>query len=114
MNRNKILFVGGPQDGYRRDNPATSGPVIKTYINTFSRSHNDSPVDLSIPVQTWTYIIKRFVGENGKVYEAAFDDSIKDPMEALIKGYRGHRNPRNNQRTRIKKFFVGQPPYDFK
>lgn len=93
----KTLFVGGPKDGKREFFPTGYGDSIRVYshhtaygisADTFDR--DDALVGMNIH----TYELKRFRDENGNDYAVAFHSSVKNSMEALIKGYRYHRSPR--------------------
>lgn len=88
----KTLFVGGPNDGKRQELPNVQP---HHYAYSFQSDLNNgyvNPCD-SIGVTVHTYTRKQF-RQAGKTFEVMFHSTIIDPMEALIKGYRYHRNPR--------------------
>jgi hypothetical protein len=117
MKAKKILFVGGPSDGLRREDIAPNHPMIYTLgtprIEPYYATADPSP---EIAVHTEVYTRQQFRDSSGKEHEAMFHSSIKNPMEALLKGYRYHRNPRprfKRPRSKIRAFFTGMPPYNF-
>lgn len=44
-------------------------------------------------VEEHTYTLRKFRSDDGTTLWAAFHSSVKNPMLALIKGYRYHRKP---------------------
>ncbi len=93
MKAKKILFVGGPSDGHRKPDPCvnyTNVAELKLNPAWLTAAYEDDCVGYDVS----TYTKKQFIGPNGQVYEAFFHSSITDPMEALLKGYHYHRNPR--------------------
>lgn len=85
----RILFVGGPNDGHRKQDPRTN-PTTQTQILTYAFPpwRPEASFDkLFLGARIYTYEVKNFNG-----HEVAFHSDIKDPMEALIKGYKYHRN----------------------
>lgn len=118
MKVKKVLFVGGPSDGYRKEDP-WSGPTAhiahfdKRDWLTYLPDPGHFPVSVQdLGVKTETYYRKKFRDENGVDYEAFFHSSVKNPMEALLQGYRYHRNKRDRRHTNYKgswKWRAGQP-----
>jgi hypothetical protein len=90
-----MLFVGGPKDGKREDFPTQGGYVQTAVLNPYTKAY-PPPFDDSLGIEVHTYQIKRFSdGEpDGTVFEVAFHSTVKNPMAALIKGYRYHRKKR--------------------
>lgn len=99
----KTLFVGGPKDGKREIWPNHLGPYVNVYahpaypdsLTTFNRA------DAIIGMDIHTYRLEKFKDNNYIDFTVAFHSSIKNPMEALIKGYHYHRNPRYGRTRRI-------------
>lgn len=71
--------------------------IVATTFNPVRHRVPTAADTLGFASKTFTYNIKQFRGMNGEILEAAFDSSITDPMAALVKGYRYHRNPRNRR-----------------
>lgn len=105
----KTLFVGGPEDGKRKDwDWNFRGPVLKVAHHPFYGDNSVSIDDAIVGMNVHTYQLKKlFRDETGKNYEVAFHSSITNPMEALIKGYHYHRKPNYGRTRRIPK--VPQP-----
>ena len=115
MKAKKYLFVGGPSDGHRKPDPTSYGHILKIAVFPPWDNSTAHPLDAAdcVGTQVHTYTRKKFRDETGKEYEVYFHDSIQNPMEALIKGYRYHRNKQCKKRCYPKKYFKGTPPYTF-
>jgi hypothetical protein len=89
------LFVGGPYDGKRQPFPDQGSWVN---VPVFDKNDGTYPVDLAahVGICIHTYTIKRF-NDAGHEFQVAFHSSVKNPMAALIKGYRYHRKPRRRR-----------------
>jgi len=97
----KTLFVGGPEDGKRNDwDWHIHGPIIKMATYTALNGPVVPLDEATIGMDIHTYRLQRFMGD-GKTHEIAVHSSIQNPMEALIKGYHYHRNPRYGRTRRI-------------
>jgi hypothetical protein len=96
----KTLFVGGPKDGKREVWPNSLSAAAQVYSH---RLYPDSATTFDrdkaiVGMNIDTYQLKQFTGAD---YPVAFHSSVKYPMEALIKGYRYHRNPRYGRSRRV-------------
>jgi hypothetical protein len=88
MNNSTVLHIGGPLDGYRRPvPPSVSGFFRAAYYNSDS-SFPDAPNYMTAGYRVMT------IPTVGKQITLAVCDTVKDPFEALVKGYHGHRNPK--------------------
>ncbi len=98
----KLLHIGGPLDGKRQDAPDTP------YFRAASFAH--SPYDCAwagfdadalapIPIQITSYVRRKLRRENGTFFDVAVDadKGNQDVLDLLVKGYRGHRNPKRKR-----------------
>lgn len=92
----KILHIGGPMDGYRRVAPPQPIFQVASFAprNKFGcDSSYDTPF---LQMRTACYERKRICRADGSSMDVAVDYDLHcaDLADLLIKGYRGHRNPR--------------------
>jgi hypothetical protein len=104
----KKLFVGGPMDGYRRNVPMSGmqyqHPVYvrRPYLPD-DPDPTLSPYAASFGISTHNYNLKRCGTYEIMVHESIPDGAI---MQRLIKGYHGHRNPRQNWHYKKAKYQI--------
>ena len=80
---NKVLFIGGPLDGQRRVWD-TQGYAIRTIVPNDQWKSSDA----SFGFEEHHYQLQEGFG-----YRVAVHSTVKNIMEALIKGYRHYRKP---------------------
>lgn len=91
----KILLIGGCADGLRRQVPSDQR-VFKIAAPALSGTFADfSDTPEKIEISTSIYRRVRGCRADGTIVEVAVcTEAQGDLIDLLIKGYRGHRNPR--------------------
>lgn len=89
----KILFLGGPNDGKRMLVPPSSHTIVMPVFTTPNRCPSNV-ISASFGFTTHTFAIKELRLQNGTTAKIAVHSSIKDPLEQLVRGYRYHRKQR--------------------
>jgi hypothetical protein len=95
----KILLIGGPMDGYRRQMDA---PIqnFAVYDRGYGNLSYD-PMQPTVAIRTATYRVTQLIGADRQLRSVAVCTDVPygtEVIDLLIKGYRGHRNKRSRKK----------------
>jgi hypothetical protein len=91
----KLLHIGGPLDGKRQDAPDTPYFRAASFASSTYDLHFTDPL-APVPIHVTSYVRRKLRREDGTCFDVAVDTDKgnKDVLDLLVKGYRGHRNPK--------------------